>query len=81
MIEHASLRERNYGVLEGRTFPEILEHHPHEAEQMRLRSATHTIANGESQQTFFRRVVDAVTAIARPSRTPRERAATTARRS
>ncbi len=58
------LRERNYGVLEGNTFAEILERHPEEAEQLRLRDATHTMVDGESQQTFHRRVVEAVSVIA-----------------
>lgn len=58
------LRERNYGILEGKTFPEILEHHPEEAEQLTLRDADHTIAEGESQAMFYRRAVDAVAAIA-----------------
>ena len=60
----ARLRERHYGVLEGLTFPEILEAHPDEAEALRTRDARHTMPGGESQQTFHRRVVDAVTAIA-----------------
>ena len=58
------LRERHYGVLEGRTFPEFLASHPHEAERLRVRDAHHTIEGGESQQTFFDRVVAAVTEIA-----------------
>ncbi len=60
----ARLRERHYGVLEGRTFDEIVVSHPAEAERMRSRDAAHTMAGGESQETFFRRVVDAVTSIA-----------------
>lgn len=59
------LRERNYGILEGKTFPEIQERDPDEAEQLRLRTADHTIPGGESQRTFFHRVVDTVCAIAR----------------
>lgn len=58
------LRERNYGLLEGKTFAEILEHHPEEAERLRLRDATHRMPSGESQQEFFERVVGAVDAIA-----------------
>ncbi len=65
---HALLRERNYGVLEGRTFPQIVDDYPLEAEQLRLRNATHTIEGGESQATFRRRVVDAVTAIVETER-------------
>ncbi len=62
------LRERNYGVLEGLTFPEIVEQHPDEAEHLRLRSAEHTIPGGESQRTFFDRVVDTVSRIAKVER-------------
>ena len=61
----ARLRERNYGILEGKTFPEIAEREPEEAEQLRLRTADHTMPGGESQRTFFHRVVDAVSTIAR----------------
>ena len=59
------LRERNYGMLEGKTFPEILEQHSEEAERLRTRDAVHTMRGGESQQTFHRRVIDAVSRIAR----------------
>ena len=59
------LRERNYGVLEGLTFPEIVERLPAEAERLRVRDAVHTMDGGESQRTFHRRVVDVVSAIAR----------------
>ncbi len=58
------LRERNYGLLEGKTFAEILEHHPEEAERLRLRDASHRMPDGESQREFFERVVGAVRAIA-----------------
>lgn len=58
------LRERNYGLLEGKTFAEILEHYPEEAERLRLRDASHRMPDGESQEEFFLRVVGAVRAIA-----------------
>lgn len=58
------LRERNYGLLEGKTFAEIVEHFPEEAERLRLRDASHRMPNGESQQEFFERVVGAIRAIA-----------------
>jgi len=64
LMRDALLRERNYGVLEGRTFAEILDHYPDEAEALRLRRADWTIPRGESQETFARRVVDTVSAIA-----------------
>ncbi len=60
---HAALRERNYGVLEGKTYAEILENHPEEAERMRGRDVKSRFVNGESQQEFFERVVGAVTRI------------------
>ncbi len=68
------LRERHYGVLEGLTFPEIAEQMPDEAERLRSRDAGHTIAGGESQRTFHRRVVDAVAAIALAATAAHERA-------
>ncbi len=58
------LRERNYGLLEGKTFAEILAQHPQEAERLRLRDARHRMPEGESQTEFFERVVAAVRAIA-----------------
>ena len=58
------LRERNYGLLEGKTFAEIVEHFPEEAERLKLRDASHRMPSGESQQEFFERVVGAVRAIA-----------------
>jgi 2,3-bisphosphoglycerate-dependent phosphoglycerate mutase len=64
VIRSALLRERNYGVLEGKTFAEILGHYPDEAEALRLRRAGWTIPNGESLETFYRRAVDTVSAIA-----------------
>lgn len=58
------LRERDYGVLEGKTFPEILASFPDEAERLRLRDPAHTIPGGESQRSFYHRVVEAVSSIA-----------------
>ena len=58
------LRERNYGLLEGKTFAEILEQHPEEAERLRLRDAHHRMPDGESQTEFFERSVNAVRTIA-----------------
>jgi probable phosphoglycerate mutase len=58
------LRERNYGMLEGTTFAEVLERHPEEAAKIQSRDPAHAMQGGESQQTFYRRVVDAVSAIA-----------------
>ncbi len=58
------LRERNYGLLEGKTFAEILEQHPEEAERLRLRDASHRMPEGESQTEFFERAVGVVRVIA-----------------
>jgi probable phosphoglycerate mutase len=64
VARHAGLRERHYGVLEGLTYAEIEAHHPEEAERMRGRDVTSRFVDGESQQEFFTRAVDAVRAIA-----------------
>ncbi len=64
VVRDARLRERNYGMFEGKTFPEILEHHPAEAARLASRDAGWLLPGGESQQAFFERVVSAVTAIA-----------------
>lgn len=64
ITRHAALRERHYGVLEGLTYAEIEAHHPEEAERMRGRDVTTCFVDGESQQTFYKRVVDAMTTIA-----------------
>jgi 2,3-bisphosphoglycerate-dependent phosphoglycerate mutase len=58
------LRERNYGLFEGKTFAEIVEHHPEEAERLRCRDTLYRIPNGESQNEFFARVIGAIRAIA-----------------
>ena len=67
------LRERNYGILEGKTFPEIVASDPDEAEQLRRRTTDHTIPGGESQRTFFHRVVETVSAIARAAEAAKPR--------
>ena len=64
VVPHRALRERNYGVLEGKTYAEIVEHHPEEAERMRGRDVTTRFVSGESQAEFYARVVDGVRAIA-----------------
>ena len=64
IVRNPLLRERHYGVLEGRTFPEIVAQMPAAAERLRSRDPTHRIEGGESQQDFHRRVVDAVSDIA-----------------
>lgn len=58
------LRERNYGLFEGKTIAEIVEQHPEDAERLRLRDARHRMPGGESQTEFFERVTGAVRAIA-----------------
>jgi probable phosphoglycerate mutase len=59
------LRERNYGILEGKTFEEILELHPEEAEQILSRDARHRFPEGESQEEFSARALATLERIAR----------------
>jgi len=65
VVRDARLRERHYGILEGHTFEEIARLHPDEADRMVVRDPNHTIEGGESAETFQRRVVASITAIAR----------------
>ena len=65
VVRDARLRERNYGVLEGKTFDEIVVSHPEDAERMRSRDALHAARGGESPTAFHQRVVAAVSDIAR----------------
>jgi 2,3-bisphosphoglycerate-dependent phosphoglycerate mutase len=58
------LRERHYGILEGRTFGEILEALPEHAESIRLRDPDHAVEGGESPRVFFGRAVAAISEIA-----------------
>ena len=65
VLPDAGLRERHYGMLEGKTFEEILEQHPDEADKILTRDASHRVPHGESQEDFFERSIRAVERIAR----------------
>jgi probable phosphoglycerate mutase len=64
VIVDPRLRERQYGILEGLTFDELVAAHPEEARRMSARDPQHAIPGGESQHAFSARVVDAVLSIA-----------------
>jgi len=61
----AGLRERNYGILEGKTFEEILEVHPDEAARVLSRDPAHRFPDGESQEEFSARALATLERIAR----------------
>lgn len=50
-----ALRERNYGVLEGLTLPEIQDRHPGVLEQLRSADPDYIIPGGESRRQHFER--------------------------
>jgi probable phosphoglycerate mutase len=64
VVSDPRLRERQYGILEGLTFEELVAAHPEEARRLSARDPQHAIPGGESQTAFHARVVDAVRAIA-----------------
>jgi probable phosphoglycerate mutase len=57
------LRERSFGVLEGRTWDEIRRDHPEDARRL-LEDPSHAVAGGESLTGFRARVTEAVRRIA-----------------
>lgn len=60
----AGLRERGFGVLEGRTYEEIDRHWPAEALRWRLRDPDFAPTGGESLRDFYARCVAAAERIA-----------------
>ncbi|MGC2518656.1 MAG: histidine phosphatase family protein [Burkholderiales bacterium] len=64
VVFDAALRERNYGVFEGRTFAEIERDFPAEYEKLRSRDPHHAASGGESAARFRDRVTAALAAIA-----------------
>jgi 2,3-bisphosphoglycerate-dependent phosphoglycerate mutase len=58
------LRERGFGVFEGKTFAEIEAEHPEEARRWRQRDLYFEPAGGESLTTFYARVVGTFTRLA-----------------
>lgn len=53
------LRERHFGVFEGRTWAEIETHHPAESARWRSRDPEFGPVGGETLRAFYARVVDA----------------------
>jgi probable phosphoglycerate mutase len=64
IVYDSSLRERNYGIFEGRTFAEIELEYPDDFRKYRDRDPTHATPGGESAERFRDRVVAALEAIA-----------------
>jgi probable phosphoglycerate mutase len=60
----AELRERSYGVFEGKTWAEIEREHPADAALQRARDPDHVIPLGESVSQFRTRVLGALARIA-----------------
>jgi probable phosphoglycerate mutase len=58
------LRERNYGMLEGRTYPEIARDHPEVYANITRRDPAFVIPHGESGAAFAARVLGALGRIA-----------------
>ncbi len=61
----AGVRERNYGIFEGRTFAEVEEVFPEEFQKYRMRDPHYAIDGGESAVQFRDRIVAALAEIAR----------------
>jgi 2,3-bisphosphoglycerate-dependent phosphoglycerate mutase len=64
LIPERELRERAYGIFEGRTFAEIAIEYPEAYERMRARDPQYKAPGGESALEFHARVVAAVQRIA-----------------
>jgi probable phosphoglycerate mutase len=62
-----ALRERNYGIFEGRTHDEIERDHPAEYESFIRRDAAYAMPGGESAEEFAARVLPALERIAETS--------------
>jgi probable phosphoglycerate mutase len=65
VIHHAALRERSYGIFEGRTFAEIERDHPQAYERIRARDPHYAAPGGENAFQFESRIIGALTRIAR----------------
>lgn len=63
IIKDKSLRERNFGIMEGLTREEILEKHPDVYSAYLKRKDTYKIVNGESLIEFNSRVLDGLAKI------------------
>lgn len=60
------LRERHFGIFQGRTWGEIAEHHPAESERWRKRDPAFGPAGGETLQAFYDRVLAAASRLVAP---------------
>ena len=58
------LRERNYGIFEGRTYPEIAREHPEDHASLVRRDPAYVIPGGESGAEFAARALGALARIA-----------------
>jgi probable phosphoglycerate mutase len=67
VVHDAELRERSYGILEGRTFDEIAVENPAAYERIRARDPEFAVEGGESASRFHARIVRAVERIAASS--------------
>ena len=62
---NANLRERSFGILEGKTLSEIKKQYPHEYTSYKSREPKFVIPEGESIEQLFVRVTSAIEEIAR----------------
>jgi probable phosphoglycerate mutase len=67
LVRDRDLRERSYGIFEGRTFAEIALEYPRDYERMRARDPQYKSPGGESATEFHERVVLAMERIAAAS--------------
>ena len=58
------LRERTFGIFEGRTFDEVMQSHPEDAKRWRLREPDYCPEGGESLSQFRTRILSCVEALA-----------------
>jgi probable phosphoglycerate mutase len=65
VIRDSGVRERNYGIFEGRTFAEVEQVFPEAFEKYRTRDPHYAIDGGESAVQFRDRIVAALAEIAR----------------
>jgi 2,3-bisphosphoglycerate-dependent phosphoglycerate mutase len=64
VIHDCDLRERSYGVFEGRTFAEIERDHPEDYQRIRSRDPHYAAPGGENAMQFERRIIGALNRIA-----------------
>ncbi len=60
-----NLRERSFGIMEGKTFSEIKQQLPEEYEAYKKRQTNHIIPEGESIEQLFKRVTNEIENISR----------------